>query len=192
MKCLRPEEIYDFFEGLLDPERRRAVATHLDACPACRAGAEERRLLVEASTGLPDLPLPPDFAARVMARIPPAKGSAFSWAAAAIGALTMLYAGLLAYILLAGSSPAGLLVAMNGMLWQAGKQAVLVLAKVVKFGAILLRLLGTFGEELMKSGDRLFSWAGPGVLISVGVVVTLAAALVVFGLGRKLTSGEEP
>ena len=192
MTCLRPEEIYDFIEGLLDPERREAVAAHLDACPACRARAEERRLLVEASAGLPDLPLPPDFAARVMARLPAAKGSAFSWAAAVIGALTMLYAGLLAYILLAGSSPAGLLVAMNGMLWQAGKQAVLVLAKVVKFGAILLRLLGTLGNELMKAGDRLFAWAGPGVIVSLGVLATLIAALVVLGLGRKLTSGEEP
>lgn len=192
MSCLRPEEIYGFLEGLLDPERRAAVAAHLDACPACRARAEERRLLVEGAAGLPDLPLPPDFAARVMARVPAAKGSAFSWAAAAIGALTALYAGLLAYILGAGRSPAGLLSAMNGMLWQAGKQAVLLLAKIVKFGAILLRLLSGFGQELMKSGDRLFSWAGPGVIVSLGVLVTLVAALVVIVLGRKFTSGEEP
>jgi hypothetical protein len=191
MSCPRPEEIYDLIEGHLDPERRKAVAAHLDACPGCRAWAEERRLLVEASAGLPDLPLPLDFPARVMARIPAAKGSAFSWAAAAIGALTTLYAGLLAYILLAGRSPAGLLVAMNGMLWQAGKQSVLLLTKVVKLGAVLLRLLGGFGDGLMKTSDRLFSWAGPGVIVSLGVLVTFVAILVIFGLGRKLTSGEE-
>lgn len=192
MSCPEVGETYDYIEGLLDPERRKAFAAHLDACPGCRERAEDRRRLVEAAAGLPDLPLPPDFAARVMARIPTAKGSAFSWAAATFGALTLLYAGLLAYVLGAGRSPAGLLGAMNGMLWQAGKQAILALAKIVKLGAVLLRLLGGIGNELMKAGDRIFSWAGPGVVVSLGVLATLLAALIVLGLGRKLDSGEEP
>lgn len=64
------EDLTAFADGALSPERRAAVARHLEGCPECRAERERIAGALAALARLPDPPAPsPFFGARLEARL---------------------------------------------------------------------------------------------------------------------------
>jgi predicted anti-sigma-YlaC factor YlaD len=109
MSCeVTREGLQEYLDGQLPPGRAAAVGAHIQACASCR---QELGLLRQVDAALAMLPLvtePPDFTARVMARVRPADrraaeqppfrlrwedalvSFAFAWAAATVLMLALL------------------------------------------------------------------------------------------------------
>jgi len=64
------ELLTGYLDAALTAEERSRVENHLTACGACRADLEELRRNAAAVGNLPELPVAPDFADRVAARLP--------------------------------------------------------------------------------------------------------------------------
>ncbi len=62
-------ELASYATGDGDPEARRAIAAHLDACPACRRELAHERELRATLAGLPLVTCPPAVTARVLAAV---------------------------------------------------------------------------------------------------------------------------
>jgi anti-sigma factor RsiW len=62
------EQIQAFLDGTT--VESTVLEAHLDACPRCRAAVEEYRHLFSALGAVPEPVLAPDFADRIMARLP--------------------------------------------------------------------------------------------------------------------------
>lgn len=69
MSCLSLLEIDNYLEREITPEKAKSLEEHLLRCPRCRAAVESRRHFLQACSHLPDLPLPFNWAKKVMARI---------------------------------------------------------------------------------------------------------------------------
>jgi len=70
MNCLTVQQMYSFLDGDLPPAEKENIEKHLAACEACRKALDARRCLDEAASALPDVAVPEDFCAQVMARLP--------------------------------------------------------------------------------------------------------------------------
>ena len=57
-------------DGTLDSERRAALAGHLQGCAVCRDALDAQRAMRALVAARPVAPVPPGFAARVMAALP--------------------------------------------------------------------------------------------------------------------------
>ncbi|MCI0370553.1 MAG: zf-HC2 domain-containing protein [candidate division NC10 bacterium] len=64
------ELLTGYLDAALTAEERTRVEDHLAACGVCRANLEELRRNAAAVGNLPELPVAPDFAGRVTARLP--------------------------------------------------------------------------------------------------------------------------
>ncbi|MGH7407675.1 MAG: zf-HC2 domain-containing protein, partial [Candidatus Methylomirabilales bacterium] len=64
------ELLTGYLDAALTAEERSRVENHLAACGVCRADLEELRRNAAAVGNLPELPVAPDFAGRVAARLP--------------------------------------------------------------------------------------------------------------------------
>ncbi len=63
------EQLSTWLDGELDPEERRRLSAHLESCPSCRRELA-RLTALDAALGALKFPVPPDLAARVLARLP--------------------------------------------------------------------------------------------------------------------------
>jgi anti-sigma factor RsiW len=63
-----PTLAFELLDGALDAAGRASLATHLDACPACRARVEhDRRFLAALRRRRPAVAAPPSLRARALA-----------------------------------------------------------------------------------------------------------------------------
>jgi len=69
MPCLTIDRVYDYLDGALSPVEREDVERHLAGCASCRKCLEIRREIAGAASVLPDMPVPDDFAAGIMAKV---------------------------------------------------------------------------------------------------------------------------
>lgn len=95
MNCPDLTEIYAYLEQELSQGDRERMEEHLENCPACRRLLADRRLYLQALTGLPLQEPPPDFTGRVMSGLPPLKSPARLWLVLT-GALYLLFSLLVA------------------------------------------------------------------------------------------------
>jgi len=191
MNCLRPADIYLYLENGLDPVAAREADEHLALCPGCRSAFEERRALMDAVAGIPDLEVPPDLAGKILARIPSSRASRFGGLAAFIIGFSSFFLGGLACVILTGQSLPGFLIDAMRSAWGIIRDASLVFIKFAKLTALGLDLLVKFIGEIGK-GLALFSaLISPEVYAACLLLFLALAALLVAGLRRMFLYGEK-
>jgi predicted anti-sigma-YlaC factor YlaD len=189
---LRPDEIDLLLEGAAEPVEAARMEAHLASCAACDAVREERKAFLEVIDGLPDLEVPPDLAATIVARAFPRRSRLWAGLAALAGGSALFVFGGLAYVLATGGNLAGLLLGAGKASWGASRDFSLALVKLTKLAVLSLTLLARYAQDLLKTTDRLGSMISPEVY-AAGIFFTLAAATVCFlGLRRKFAHGERP
>lgn len=191
MNCLRLADIYLYLENGLDPAAVREADEHLALCPGCRSAFEERRALMDAVAGIPDLAIPPDFAGRILARIPPDGSSRFGGRVAFIIGLSSFFLGGLACVILTGQSLPGFLIDANRSAWSALRDASLVFIKFAKLTVLGLDLFIKFISEIGKGLVRLGALISPEVYAACFLLFLALAALLVAGLRRMFLYGEK-
>jgi hypothetical protein len=191
MNCLRPADIYLYLENGMNPAAAREADEHLALCPGCRSAFEERRALMDSVTGLPDFEVPPDLAAKVLARIPPDRSSRFGWLAAFIIGLSSFFFGGLAYVILTGQSLPGFLIDAVRSAWDVMRDASLVFIKFAKLTVLGLDLLFKFIGEIGKGLAHFGALIRPEVYAACLLLFLVLAALLVAGLRRMFLHGEK-
>ena len=191
MNCLRPADIYLYLENGLDPAAAREADEHLVLCPGCRSAFEERRALMDAVAGIPDLEVPPDLAAKVLARIPPDRSSRFGWFIAFIIGLSSFFLGGLAYVILTGQSLPGFLIDAIRSAWGVMRDASLVFIKFAKVTALGLDLLFKFIGEIGNGLARFGALIRPEVYAACLILFLALAVLLVTGFRSKFLHGEK-
>jgi hypothetical protein len=191
MNCLRPADIYLYLENGLDPAAAREADEHLVLCPGCRSAFEERRALMDAVAGILDLEVPPDLAAKVLARIPPDRSSRFGWLAASIIGFSSFFFGGLAYVILTGQGLTGFLIDAVRSAWDVMRIASIVFIKSAKLTVLgldlLVKLIGEIGKWLTHFGALI----RPEVYAACLILFLALAMLLVAGFRRKFLPGEK-
>jgi hypothetical protein len=189
MNCFRINDIYDYIEGSLSPERRGELERHLGICPKCRQAVEDRKLIAEESLSLPPFAVPDDFTDRVMARIAPAKLRSPVWLIILASASSLL--ALTAIIMIAsGRSVLGIVSGAGHSLWEYIKGAAVFTAKA----ATLLTLAGKTARPLLEAAYKglsvLTSFIHPGVQVLILVLAMGFVLSLFFGIRKKFSLGE--
>ncbi|TRZ91806.1 hypothetical protein D4R89_02270 [bacterium] len=192
MNCLRPADIYLYLENGLDPAAAREADEHLALCPGCRSAFEERRALMDAVAGIPDLEVPPDLAERILARIPPDRSSRFGWFIAFIIGLSSFFLGGLAYVILTGQSLPGFLIDAIRSAWDVMRDASLAFIKFAKVTVLGLDLLFKFIGEIGKGLALFGALIRPEVYAACLLLLLVLAALLVAGFRKMYLHGEKP
>jgi hypothetical protein len=191
MNCLRPTDIYLYLENGLDPAAAREADEHLALCPGCRSAFEERRALMDAVAGIPDLEVPPDLAGKILARIPPDRSSRFGGLDAVIIGLSSFFFGGLAYVILTGQSLTGFLIDAVRSAWDVMRIASIVFIKSAKLTVLgldlLVKLIGEIGKWLTHFGALI----RPEVYAACLILFLALAVLLVAGFRRKFLPGEK-
>jgi predicted anti-sigma-YlaC factor YlaD len=194
MTCLRPDVIDLCLGGELEAAERRECEAHLDACPACRRMLADRRALDQAVAALPSIEIPPDFAARVMGRLPaaePGAARAWGWLASAAAGAGLLLAGFLGVYLATGQSLMGVLMSLGRALMAFLSLVVPLLAKVLKIVPVFARLAWEIAGALLRGLGVFSSSLRPeaqGFILAAGfalVVLTIFGLKTIESLGRK-------
>jgi len=192
MNCLRPADIYLYLENGLDPAAVREADEHLVLCPGCRSAFEERRALMDAVAGIPDLEVPPDLAERILARIPPDRSSRFGWFIALIIGLSSFFLGGLTYVILTGQSLPGFLIDAIRSAWDVMRDASLAFIKFAKVTVLGLDLLFKFIGEIGKGLALFGALIRPEVYAACLLLLLVLAALLVAGFRKMYLHGEKP
>ena len=188
----RPEEIDLWLESAAAPSAAARMEEHLADCPPCGAVREERKAFLEAARSLPDLEVPPDLAARIMAHAFPRSSRVPGALFALSGGLALLVFGGMTYVLATGGNLAGLLLGAGKSSWGAARDLSLAFVKLTKLAVLSLTLLARFAGDLMAGMGRLGSMIRPEAY-AAGLFIMLAAAAACFlGLRRKFAHGERP
>ena len=188
----RPEEIDLWLEGAATPPAAVRMEEHMADCPPCGAVREDRKAFLEAACSLPDLEVPSDLAARIVARAFPRRSRLPGALFALSGGLALLVFGGLTYVLSTGGNLAGLLLGAGKSSWGAARDLSLAFVKLTKLAVLSLTLLARFAGDLMEGMGRLGSMIRPEAY-AAGLFITLAAAAACFlGLRRKFVHGERP
>jgi anti-sigma factor RsiW len=189
MNCFKINDIYDYLEGILSPERREELERHLGVCPRCRRAVEDRKLIAGAASGLAPLAVPDDFSDRVMARIAPVKVKNAAWLIVLASASSLL--ALTAMILIASRSSAlSIISSASHSFWEYAKSAAVLTAKVATLLTLAGKTLRPLLEAAFKSFSALTSFIHPGLQV---LILVLAMGLVVslyFGMRKKFSPGD--
>jgi hypothetical protein len=187
MNCLSLAQVYRYLEGELPPPERQELEGHLASCRMCREAVEARRRLAEAASTLPDLEIPADFSARVMARI---AGSQFSLR----GLLISLAAGCSAILVALGlamvvtrQSPLGLLVGLNQYVLRNLKTLSLTFIKFFKVLLLIFKIFSNVVEELIGGLSVLTSLISPQTQILLITLTLLLSVTLFMVLKRKFS-----
>ena len=189
MNCFKINDIYDYIEESLSPERREELERHLDICPGCRRAIEERKLISGAASSLAPLAVPDDFTERVMARIAPARVKNPVWLIVLASTCSLLALTAMALIA-SGRSAMGILTGASHSFWEYAKSVAVLMAKA----AALLSLAGKTVRPLLAASYRgvlvLTSFFHPWLQV---LILVLAMGLVVslfFGMRKKFSWGD--
>ena len=191
MNCLRPADIYLYLENRLDPAAVREADEHLVLCPGCRSAFEERRALMDAIAGIPDLEVPPDLAEMILARLPPDRSSRFGWLVAFIIGFSSFFLGGLAYVILTGQSLPGFLIDAVRSAWDVMRDASLAFIKFAKVTVLGLDLLFKFIGEIGKGLAHFGALIRPEVYAACLILFLALAVLLVTGFRSKFLHGEK-
>jgi anti-sigma factor RsiW len=191
MNCLKIQDIYDFIEGSLAPERREEMERHLSSCPGCRRGVEDRRLIAGAASGLPPFAVPDGFTDRVMARITPLKIKRPAWLSIFVIATACL-AVVSVVSLASGKSGIELIAGVSHSLWAYVKTGAVFTAKAATLLMLAVKALRPLLEAAYKGLSTLTSIIHPAfpaaiLVLALGIVVSLIIAM-----KKKLSLGDEP
>lgn len=190
MSHLRPDEIDLLLEGVADPDAAARMEGHLTVCRACDAVRKERKAFLEAISDLPDLEVPPELAARIMARVFPRRRRLSRVLVVLAGAPALLAFGALTYVLSTGGDLAGLLLGAGKASWGAARDFSLALVKLMKLALLSFTLLARFAGDLWEGMARLGSMIRPEVYAAGLFVALITTAACFLGLRRMLAHGE--
>ena len=189
MNCFRINDIYDYIEGSLSPERRAQMERHLGVCPRCRRAVEDRKLIAGAASGLPPFTVPDDFTDRVMARIAPAQAKHPLWLIILASASSLL--ALTAMMMIAsGRSALGIISGASHSFWEYVKSAAVLTAKAATLLSLAGKTVRPILEAAYKGLSVLTSFIHPGLQV---LILVLAMGLVVslfFGMRKKFSLGD--
>jgi anti-sigma factor RsiW len=189
MSCFKINDIYDYIEGSLSPERREELERHLGVCPRCRRAVEERKLIAGAAFGLAPLAVPDDFTERVMARIAPVRVKNPAWLIILASASSLMALTAMALIA-SGRSALGIISGAGHSIWEYAKSVAVLTAKA----ATLLSLAGKTVRPLLEAAYKglsvLTSFIHPAfqvliLVLAMGIVVSLF-----FGMRKKFSLGD--
>jgi anti-sigma factor RsiW len=189
MTCFSAAEIYRYLDGELDASARAEFERHLGLCPACRRALDERRRLNEAAAALPPLEPPPDFTARVMARLEDRpRVSVFGWLALASTAVVSVLAVTVGLLVLSGHSLGELVLGLEGFLIRTLKSGTVLFGQVTSFVTLTLSLVRHFLSALWEGLSGLASVLPlPELALALGVTLLIVIGSIV-GL-RKILVG---
>ncbi|MFQ6038344.1 MAG: anti-sigma factor family protein [Candidatus Aminicenantales bacterium] len=189
MTCLRADQMYAFLEGELSAAEAEKTRLHLRACAGCRRAVEDRRRLVEASSGLPDLEMPSDIASLVMRRIFPPRPSLRQTLGVATSVLGIAVLTFLAACMIFGQSPAVLFVHVNRIILGLFKDLLVLSAEMAKGTAVGIGVL----QKLIRAvGGKMLSlpgWLYPELLIILVALAGIFSALLYLGARKIFVSG---
>jgi len=191
MSCPSLKTLDFYLERELGEAGRSEVEAHLSRCPACRHALEERRRLLGAFSGLPDLPVPGDFAAAVMNRLPGSRRLAFGRFAAMTSSAIGFLALLLGYHLMTGESLTDMMLSGGRSLLASASQVVPLLAKVLKLTGLALAWAGSLVAALVKGLGIVSAFLAPGArgpALALGLGLSF---LILYGMKRIFTLGEK-
>jgi hypothetical protein len=186
MSCPRPEEINGLLEGALDADAARRLESHLAACPACRRAAEDRRLIMQAASSLDPIPVPEDFAARVMARLEPALDASLprlspaGWLAATAAGTAAFGVALALLAFLSGRGLSLTFARLGRGLLGYTQEAAEAAVKLAKLVVLFFKIAGEFSRALLEAVNRLTAFIGPGAKAAcfVAALAFMAGGLV--------------
>lgn len=190
MNCLTIDQIYLYLENELIPEERSRLAGHIAACEKCRRAVEDRRALTEAAESLPPLPVPPDFTQQIMSRIFPQKSQMRVWIAALATGFSLVVAIFLAAFLQSDLSLSGAFIQLNRSLWSFVSNLSVFFIKLIKIVSLCFNLLVQLSSYIYKTLTSLTSVIGIEVQITLVILTILLSVTAVYGVRRKIWSGE--
>jgi len=190
MNCLTIDQIYLYLENELIPEERSRLAGHIAACEKCRRAVEDRRALTEAAESLPPLPLPPDFTQQIMSRIFPQESQIRVWIAALATGFSLVVAIFLAAFLQSDLSLSGAFIQLNRSLWSFVSNLSVFFIKLIKIVSLCSNLLVQLSSYIYKTLTSLKSVIGIEVQITLVILTILLSVTAVYGVRRKIWSGE--
>jgi hypothetical protein len=190
MNCLTIEQVYLYLEDELSPEERSRVAGHISTCEQCQSAVEERRILTEAAESLPPLQLPPDFTQQIMTRIFPQKSQVRLWIAALATGFSLVIAIFMAAFLQSDLSLSGTFIQLNRSLWKFVSDLSVFFIKFIKILSLAFHLLVQLGSYIYKALASVTSVIGIEVQITLIILTILLSVTAVYGVRRKIWSGE--
>ena len=190
MNCLTIEQVYLYLEDELTPEESSGIAGHIASCEQCRNAVEERRILMEAAESLPPLQVPPDFSQQVMARIFPQKSQVRLWIAALATGFSLVIAIFMAAFLQSDLSLSGTFIQLNRSLCSFVSNLSVFFIKFIKIISLAFDLLVQLGSYIYKALTSMTSVIGIEVQITLIILTILLSITAIYGVRRKIWSGE--
>jgi hypothetical protein len=191
MNCLRIDQIYLFLEGELTAEENRSMKAHISSCAKCQKAVEERKLLVQASQTLPVWETPNDFTARVLAHIFPKRISLRDWVVTVSTGLSSALLAFFVVYLISGQNLADLFINLNRTLFNLFQNIVVVLVKTAKLISVGVQVILKLGSLILKGLATFTTIISPEIQIGLMALTVVIAALLLFGVKRKLFAGEK-
>jgi len=189
MSCFLINDIYDYIEGSLSPERRGELEQHLGGCPRCRRAVEDRKFIAGAASGLPQIAVPDDFTQRVMARIAPAKVRQQVWLLVLASASSVL--ALTAVLTIAsGRSALGIISGAGHSFWGYVKSAAVLTAKAATLLSLAGKTVRPVLEAVYKGLSLATSVLSPGLLAVILVFMTVLVVSLALGTRKKISLGD--
>lgn len=191
MSCLKIADIYAYLEEELPAGQREKIERHLSDCPRCREAVEERKLLAEAASALPDLDIPADFTERVMAKIAPVRRRLPVWLiafAAGFSSLTLL--SILA-VISEGRNLLTLWTSLSHSLWGYAKNAVVLMAKLITVLSAAGKVLSSLFHPIYKGFSLLTSLISPAAQIFIMTLTLVLFITLFYFLRKKFMLGEK-
>ena len=190
MNCLSIDQVYLYIESELTAEESSRIAGHVASCEKCRKAVEDRKILMEAAESLPPLQVPSDFTQQIMARIFPQRSQIRLWIAALATGFSLVVAIFLAAFLQSDLSFAGTFIQLNSGLWSFVSNLSVFFIKLIKIISLVFNLLVQLSSYIYRALTSMTSVISIEVQITLVVLTILLSVTTVYGVRRKIWSGE--
>ncbi len=191
MNCLRVDQVYLYLEEELPLSKKNRVKEHLSSCSKCRDAVEERRRLLQASESLSLWEAPPDFTHQVMARLFPVRMSIRKWIAVTAAGFALMAFVFLAYIMFSGQTLVSSLSSIGLRSLNLLRSVSVFLLKIVKLIGLLIRVIVQIFEIFIQFLARLTAMISPEVQIVLIILTVILSTSLLFGVRRKLLTGDK-